>query len=393
MFSENFRALLGQALSLEAGYSLVRTRTNDFLGQNTEDNENSGDITLRHRLFESLETSLTGKASSGDLLGGTETKYSGTARMNYRKLLPEQSRMTASLSNEYEVDDRNVASSLTTVQNQIFPGVHQGDTITLPLSGAVLRTVISIINRVQAITYTEGVDYTVNYALGIIYILPGGKIDNPATPSGVDLSISYTYFLNPTLKYDSNTFSGSTNITLFNGAYSLGGSYTQQRYSNVVGAPDNSLRNLRTIQLNFGGSRESSNYHITLTDNILGDLHSDTVDGNGQYNWEDLSLTLVERYALYSASLTSVGYRENTTQCTLAYARPVFSNAQFSATTSLMDVRSSIRKTTDYATFRGSLKIFLNKLTITMVGQTGWTFSGGATTRDDSLNVNVTRYF
>ncbi len=392
-FSENFRALLGQALSLEAGYSLIKTRTNDFQGQNSVDNEQSGDLTLRHRLFESLETALIGRASSSELLGGTETKYSGTARLNYRKLLSEQSRMTASLSNEYEVDDRNVASSVTTVQNQILPGVHQGDTITLPLSGGMLSTVISIINRAQAITYTQGVDYTVNFALGAIYILPGGKIDNPATPSGVDLSISYTYLLNPTMKYDSNTFSGSTNITLFNGAYSLGGSYTQQRYSNVVGATNDTLRNLRTIQLNFGGSRESSNYRIMLTDSVLGDLHTDTAEGNGQYNWEDLSLTLIERYALYGASQTSIGYRENTTQCTLAYAKPIYSNILFSATTSLMDVRSTIRTTTDYATFRGSLKIFLNKLTITMVGQTGWTFSGGATTRDDSLNVNVTRYF
>jgi hypothetical protein len=398
-YSESFRVQLGLALSLEANYSLVKTRTNDYLGQNSEDNENSGDIALRHRLFDSLETALIGKASSGELLGGTETKYSGTARMNYRKLLPEQSRMTAVISNEYEVVDRNVTSSVTTVQNQSFTGtsgngVLPGDTITLPPSGAILQTIIQIsnftTNGAPLINYTEGTDYTVNYALGTIYILPGGRINNP---NGTILIISFTYFINPNLKYNSNTFSGSTNITLFNGAYSLGGSYTQQRYSNIVGAPDNSLRNLRTIQLQFGGTRERSNFRLLLTDSVLGDLRSDTVEGNGQYFWEDLSLSLLERYALYGPSETSVGYRENTTQCSLVYARPIFSNAQFSTTTSLMDIRSSIRKTNDYATFRGSLKILLNKLTITMVGQTGWIFSSGTTTRDDSLNVNVTRYF
>jgi len=388
-FSEDFRAQLGQALSLEAAYSLVRTNTNNFQGQNSQDNEQTGDLTLRHRLFESLETVLTGKASSGELLGGTETRYSGIARMNYRKLLPDQSRMTASLSNEYEVVDRNVASSVTTVPPYTYT-VHSGDTVSLSLSGGTLNR-NSVTITAQGITYTEGTDYTVNYDLGTIYIVPGGRIDTQGT--GEVITISYTYFLNPTLKYNDNTFTGNTNITLFNGAYSLGGSYSQQRYSDIVGATNDTLRNLRTIQLHFSGSQENSNYRILLTDSVLGDLRTDTAEGNGLYNWENLSLTLIERYALYGASETSVAYRENTTQCTLAYARPLYSNVQLSTTTSLMDVRSSIRKTNDYATFRASLKILLNKLTITMVGQTGWTFSGGSTTRDDSLNVNVTRYF
>jgi hypothetical protein len=392
-FSENFRVQLGQALSLDADYSLLRTRTNDFQGNNANENENLGDITLRHRLFESLETTLLGKASTDELLGGTETKYSGTARMNYRKQLSDQGRVTIGLSNEYEVDDRNVGSSVTTVQNQSYPGVHNGDTITLPLAGGLLSTVISILNRAQGTPYTENVDYRINYALGTIYIIPGGKIDNPTTTNGVELSISYTYFLNPTLKYDSNTLSASTSIVLFNGAYTLGGSYTQQRYSNVVGATNDVLRNLRTIQLNFAGSGESSNYRIQLTDSVVGDLRTDTAEGNGQYNWENVTLTLIERFALYGASESSVGYRENTTQCTLAYARPIYSNVLFTSTTSLMDVMDSIQKTINYATFRGSLKILLNKLTISLMGQTGWTFTGGATTRDDQLNINVTRYF
>jgi hypothetical protein len=391
-FTENFNVRLGQALYLDAGYSLIRTRTTDFQGNNTEINDNLGDITLRHHLFESLDTALTGKASSGDLLGGEQTEYSGIARMSYRKLLSDQSRMTTVLSNEYDVVDRNVSSSMTTVQNQSFT-VHSGNTITLPLSGGVLNTIISIRNLALGITYTENADYTVNLALGTIYILPGGKIDSPTAPSGVVLSISYTYNLGPNLKYDSNTFSGSTSIVLLNGAYTLGGSYTQQIYSNIVGATNGSLRNLRTIQLNFNGSRKKSNYNITLTDSVLGDLHTDTVEGNGQYFWEDLTLTLVERFALYGASESSVGYRENTTQCTLAYTKPIYSNVLFTSTTSLLDVMNSIQQTANYATFRGSLKILLNKLTITMVGQSGWTFTGGTTTRDDSLNINVTRYF
>jgi len=391
-FSENFRAQIGRALSLEAGYSLVKTRTNDFQGQNSEDNEQTGDITLRHRLFDSLETALIGKASEGDLLGGTQTTYSGTARLNYRKLLPDQGRVTASLSDEYDVVDRNVTSSVTTVQNQSF-SVHNGDTITLPLSGGLLNTIISVKNLAQAITYTQGTDYTVNVALGTIYILPGGRIDNPTTAAGTTLSISYTYTLNPDIKYDCNTFTGSTNISLLNGAYSLGGTYTQQRYSNVVGATNNILRSLRTVQLNFGGYRENSSFRFLLTDNVLGDLHSDTAEGNGQYQWQDLSMTMSERFALYDASQSSVGYRENTTQFTLAYARPLDSNVLLTSTTSLMNVLNSIQKSSNYATFRASVKILLNKLTINMVGQTGWVFSGGTSTRDDSLNITVTRFF
>jgi hypothetical protein len=86
---------------------------------------------------------------------------------------------------------------LATIQNQLFPGVTRGSTITLPLTGALLKTVISVTSQVPGITFTEGSDYTVNYALGTIFILPGGRIDNPASGSGMDLFISYTDLMGP----------------------------------------------------------------------------------------------------------------------------------------------------------------------------------------------------
>ena len=390
--AENFRVQLGRALTLQTDYTLTRTRTNDFLGNSTGDNEQTGDVVLKHRLFESLESTLTGKVSSGDLLGGTETKYSGAASMSYRKRLSDQDRLIATLSDEYDVDNRAVTSSVTTMPNVKYT-VHQGDSITLPLAGGMLRSIISITNGAHTFLYTEGTDYTVNLAMGIIYILPAGRIDSPATANGTDISISYTYVLDPSLKYDSNQFSGGTIVTLNNGLYSLGAQYTQLNYGNVVGSSANAMRNQRTIQLNFTSTLDNFNYHLLFTNNVIGDLHSNTAEGDGSYHYGNLTLALVERYAMYGASESSYGYRENTSQCSLAYTTPLFWNVSFSSLASLLDIMSTRAKTSNYASLRSSVKILLNKLTINLMGQTGWTFTGGNTMRDDSFTAIVTRMF
>lgn len=392
-YSETSRVLLGPALSLEANYSLTKTRTNDLLGQNTQTSQNQVDVALRHSLFQSLETALIGKASTNDLLGGKETKYSGAVKLNYRKLLPDECRMTAAISDEYEVDDRHVVSSVTTVQNKLFPGVHQGDTITLPLSGAMLQTVISVKSTLPAFTYSEGTDYTVNYALGTIFIPLGSRIDNPTSSNGTDLTISYTFFMDPSLKYTSNSFTGNMSVALFNGVYVIGASYNEQQYSHIVSLTSSGLRNSRAIQMFLSSSHESFGYRVTVTDAELGDLHSDNVEGSGQYFWENMTLTALERYAVYGASQSGPGYRENTSQGTLTYNRLLASAVNFVAAANVADVRSSVRKTNDYASLRTAVKIPLNKLTFTMTAQTGWVFSGSTVTRDDSINITISRYF
>ncbi|MGD0586528.1 MAG: hypothetical protein ABSA86_12275 [Oryzomonas sp.] len=394
--SENFTAPLGKALTFTAGCSISKSSTIDYLGQNSDTYSKAANAGLSHRLFESLVTSLTGKGSSDDILGGTETKYSGEAGLNYRKKLSEQNDLTAVVDYLYLVDDRQVASSITTVQDYLLPGVTRGSTITLPLSGALLKTVISITNRVNGalgITFTEWSDYTVNYALGTIFILPGGRIDNPASGSGMDLYISYTDFMDPSLKYAGRGLTASTNVTMFNGNYSLGLSYSQLNYTLLAGSAQNSLRDTRTVLAQFSGIKDNFSFRLAASNSMAGDLHYDIVEGTGQYNWDTVSLTGVERYSIYGPSQSSSAYRENSTQCTLSYIREFADFILFNASTNLSDVRNSLLKNNDNASLQLAAKIRINQLIVSIQGQTGWQFSGSAVTRDDLFKLMITRYF
>jgi hypothetical protein len=391
--SENFVAPLGKALSFTTGCSISKNTTNDYLGDKTDTYGRAANAGLSHRLYESLVTSLTGKGFSNDILGGTETQYSGEAGLNYHKKLSELNGLTTVVDYLYLVDDRQVASSINTVQNQFYPGVQRGNTITLPLSGALLKTVLAVTSRVLGITFTEGLDYTVNYTLGTIFILPGGRIDNPASGTGMDLYISYTDFMDPSLKYASKSFTASTNITMLNGNYSVGLSYSQLKYTLLAGSAQNSLRDTRTIQAQFIGINDNFNFRLAVSDNLIGDLHYDTVEGNGQYIWDNVTLTGIERFSIYGPSESSAAYTENSTQCTLAYTREFLDFILFNALLNLADVRNSLLKTNDYASMQLSGKFRINKLTVAIQGQTGWQFSGSAVTRDDMFKIIISRYF
>ena len=392
--SESYQAALGKALTLQMSYTLADTSSLGFSSQQQNTRLNQGEMILTHRLFDSLKTSLHGKISSDELLGGTESRYSGEADLLYTKKLPGEDRLILAVAGVREVIDNRLASSLLTITNENHPGVHQGDIVTLLQSG-VLNSVTGVRSINPLFTYSEGVDYTVNLALGQITILQGGRIDT--TGAGMSLQISYTVFIDSNLKYANDTLNLNANITFGAGRYSAGGSLSEQWMSLISGPSQNSLRDSSIKQLYFTGVVSPYNYRISYTNSMVGQLAAQAFEASGQFirNFSMLALSVLasERYSLYGATSTVAAYAENTTTGSVGIVRNISSNMRMTLSANVLDDRSGQRSPRDIASLTGSLHYWLNKITIGLDGKTAWTFSGGTTSRDDTVNMNISRYF
>jgi hypothetical protein len=393
-FSESFQDHLGKALDLVLNYNLTSTSTVDFYGKKADTFVNSGEAVLSHRLFDSLTTKLRTKYIYNEMLSGRETRWSGVGELNYIKHLPAGKYLTASLSASHEQVDNRLGSSLISVIDESHPAVHQGDIIMLPLTGT-LKTVVRVKSYNPMFTYSEGVDYTVDYDFGQITIVRGGRIDRNTV--GTDLLISYTVSVDPDILYATDSVHGSTSLTFNRGKYGVGAVYAKQWMSLLGGTDNNSLRDSSMATIYFNASADPLTYRLSYTDNTIGDLNSRTVEAGAQYlkdsNLGRFSLVGSERFAWFGATPTQGSYQQNTVTMSMAGIRGLGSNCRLTTSLNLFDDRSSLRSPRDIASLRASILYVLNKVSITVDGQTAWTLSSGNVNRNDTFTVDFSRYF
>ncbi|HJV64477.1 MAG TPA: hypothetical protein VJ550_01960 [Geomonas sp.] len=396
--TESFQDHLGKALDFQATYALADNTTNGFTSTgnvNTQSTTQTGELQLTHRLFESVITRLKGKYSHQDLLQGYEERYGGYGDINYIKRLPGMNHLTAMVSGLHEVIDNKLGLNEVTTVDQPYPGVHRNTEINLPVGNGTLTAVI-IKSRNPMMTYEENVDYTVNYQLAQISILVDGRID-PAPSPGMDLFITYTVKQDSNIKYASNTVNTNASITFQGGKYTLGGSYTTQWMELLDGPANNSLRDSNMKMIYFNGNPDLMTYRVSLSESVVGTLTTRTVDSSAYYTRDiplgRFSIAGTERFSWYSASETVPSYEENVTTISFSGVRSLLYNLRLTCTANLYDDRSSIRRPKDIATLRTNLNYTLNKMTISMDGQTSWTFEGSAVSRNDTVTVDFQRYF
>jgi hypothetical protein len=396
-FTETIQARLGKALNLEASYDLANTRLAGLTDEIKTSTQNSGVVTLKHRLFSSLETNLSGRASFNNMNDGTENRYAANGSMRYTKRLPADNRLTAGVSKGYEVVERRLGSANATVVDELHPGVHQGDGINLLLDSGTLRSVISVKSRNPVVTYVENIDYTVDFALGRINISAGSGARIDATGTGTDLYISYIVFKDPLISFAKNVLTASTDLGLLNYKYQIGASYTDERETLISGPPSNSLQDSRSLMAYFGGNHDIFNYRLNYQNVVAGSKAYQAIEGTGRTAWSSssysVSLMARDRYNKYDATTVAAGYYENMAEFSLLYIQNILSTARLTLQSNVIDIRSDIRNPRDSMSLRAVYSVELNKTTIAMSGLTAWTLYNGGTTRDDMVNIDISRKF
>lgn len=397
IFRESFKAEFGRALSLNTVYSLDKSRSSNFDGKLQESTRNLGEVSLKYKLYKSIETTLNGKVSSYNQNNGTENRYSTAWMIKYFKQLPAKSQLAVYVNKSYERVERRAGSQITSIVDELHPGVHQGDSIELPLTDATLQSVVSIKSRAPIYTYVEGKDYIVNYTHGRIEIQTGSDVKIDMTGSGMDLYISYSVYKDPLITYLNNSFSVSSDLRLLNNKFLIGASYSDSQPTIVSGPDSNSLRETRTLMLYGVGNSRLLDYRLDYRNVDTGGFTYQSFEGMCKTGWNTFnsssSLLLRNRYYLYDANSTRAGYSENTSEVVASYLRRFKWDMKLTIQANALETRSSVKPPRDTITLRTTYKIQLNDTFIDIFGMTGWTLFSGVTTRDDSVNVNVTRYF
>jgi hypothetical protein len=295
------------------------------------------------------------------------------------------------------VVDRQGGPATTTVRDEPHPGVHQGDEIYLPLGNGILSSVISVKSRDPIFTYVEGIDYVVNRALGRIDILAGSGVRIDMAGTGMDLYISYVVFKDTNIKYSVDSFAATSELSLLDNSLLLGATYSEDQNHVISGPANNSLRGSRSTTLYASGRHDIFNYRLAYRNVETGNQSYQAIEGNGRANWNTynstFSLDARNRYYLYDATPVNEGYSENSAEVTAAYVRNILTNMKFTLQANFIDSRSDLRGAKDSLSLQSSYSIMLNKTYITMSGQTAWTFYNGGIWRDDSLHIDLTRYF
>jgi hypothetical protein len=396
-FSESLGAALGRAMFFNASYSLTSNRNGDRTGYGQDDTTNQGEIGLTHQLFESLRTELHGTASLKKENDGTDNKYSVRGSATYNKNLSSGSHLLLVVDKGYDLNDRNVSSGMTTVRDELHVGVHQGDVIQLALSDGMLRSVSAVTSRNPIFTYVEGVDYTVNYALGRITILSGGGVRIDMDGTGTNLYLTYTLYQDPQLKYSTDSLSLSSGLTLFDNQVNLGAAWTKSGQTVISGPVVNTLQDSRSLMLYVGGNYDTSSVRFSYRSEVSGNLSSKSYEGNISTHWQTtngtISLTARDSYNTYDATLTSVAYWDNNADMTISYSRNIMANTMLTLQGNANDSRYELQTTKDSLSLRANCQITLNMVSINLSGQTYWIFDQNGTSRNDSFHIDLTRYF
>lgn len=402
--TENLQCLFGQALQGNLTWWYNSSKTRDININEQKLTSNSVTATLSHRLFQSLETRLSGTYRTSDLLGGTESDYGGSAAFTYRKKLPADSELTLGFSGDQLITDRNAATSQLTYTNVRFslrPGdsvVNLNPTGALDPNSVIVGGKTNPILVLPDILYHAPADYTVDAASGQIRITPGGAIDTILITTPVDLFISYQVNLNTSIKFSTTNMSASASLALFKNRYRLTGNITSSDQNLISGSASNaSLYNTRSDRIRFDATYPFQTMSLEYSDFESGPTEYSYVEGAWYYNRPFILSTISaharDRYTMYgSASALSQAYSQNTAEAGAAYKRSLFSWAQASLALNYVNT-SGNNVSTNYIYVRADVQGRINKLTINLYGQTIWRVSGAQDMRDDYIHLEVTRTF
>jgi hypothetical protein len=134
-----------------------------------------------------------------------------------------------------------------------------------------------------------------------------------------------------------------------------------------------------------------------VTNSDVGTINTKTAEGSlfyvGQTIWGRYSLSGTERYAWYSATETLPSYTENIASFAVAAIRDLPYGIRLTCTANVFDDRSSIRSARDLASLRANLSWSVNKITVSVDGQTAWTFESPTISRADTITVDIQRFF
>lgn len=183
--------------SFSTAYHYILSRFTAFSADTTAQ---TGAVSLQHRLYESLRTSLTLQTTHSDLSTGTQQNYGGRLNLDYRKKIPGHGTLLLNFGSRYEVEnDRIPGKTIPVFRERHTANVGIPFRLNHP---QVIVASIAVSAENNSIIFVEGLDYLVRLVdnFAEIEILLSGRIRE-----GEVLAVDYEVIAPPVIRF--TTFS------------------------------------------------------------------------------------------------------------------------------------------------------------------------------------------
>jgi hypothetical protein len=245
----NGRLELGRALEANSRYYYL---SNESDSQRLE--LQTGSLSLTHRLYESLTTSLSATGSRASYSDGDESSYSGGAGAAYQYRYPSQTVFSFSYNLLYGVTDHRRKDVLAAAEPERH-AIPPTDPRFIPLNHATFQAATVVVQGGQTlITYLRDTDYAIT-PTGI-QVLPGRMVGDR------EVLISYSYLQDPKVSYSSTSHAVSTRLNYPDGqSYYL--NFTSSEQTLLEGrATEVTLTPSRHLDLGYDYSAEPYTAHL-----------------------------------------------------------------------------------------------------------------------------------
>lgn len=399
-WNETALGRLGKALEVEADSRYTSNKTAISPG-NEQDYQNEVLIgQIKQHLFQSLDTRLVGTYSDAVLPGGGQDSYAGLLGLAYRKKLPAFSTLKVDLSDEYGMTNLRGTASPLAVVNEIHSVTQPFQVIPLKVAGSLQSGSVQIQGYLiqpanpQVLpdkVFTYGVDYTVDLTTGVITW-------GPIAPAVSQVNVNYTVLSNPSESYSTDTLTLNTSLGLFGGRYQLDASYLSQKRNLISGSPDNSgLYNTQIVTLRGMKTTETQVSTVEYSDYLAGPSRYQYLEADWVYTpvLQEYAVQLQarNRYTMYGAEANIPAHTGNSLTLAASESTTLFGRMLCLLSANVVDERGEDVTSSDSVFLRTSLRARFNQLVITFVGSTGWRFAGATESRDDSVRLDIIRYF
>ncbi len=241
--------------NLFTDYRYLLTRVETDAGATTT---HSGTVKGQHRLYRSLTTTLMGQGTFEDLPTGERRIYAGQLDLDYQRSVPWNGRVFAGAGARYQVDDNRFRVSRVDVvdESHTAPSPLGGSNgFTLANAFVIPGTIVVVDTRGGArLPTTLGVDYIVVQEGDFTKIIP--LAGSPVILPGDPLAVSYSFEVNPSLKFSTVSWRGNLGVDFQWIAVSFAHEQSDQ---NVLSGQDGRFledRTLDTVRLELRGDWE-----------------------------------------------------------------------------------------------------------------------------------------
>lgn len=341
---------------------------------------------------------IRGRYNLSDFTGGTDQRYAVLTGLAYRKAIASSGQFSVGIDGEHEIADHHAEATTQIIRDELHAGVHQNDILIINNFQPV-ASVTKIMSKAPDIIYVEGIDYSVDLTSGRITILPTGTID--PSGNGMDIFITYTVPVNPSSRYETDTVTVSTGLSLMNGKINFAATWTKQVESPLSGQPTG-LYNTEVASAKVQAQIWTGHtFGVEYRYNETGPTLYRYVEGAWQSRFipsesSAVSLELKDRYTVTGTVSSVPGSTENTATATASYSQRITSHMQGNIIVNAVDDRREGMKA-DFAYLKAALNARWNKLQVNVTAQTSWRINQQAVTRsqtrDDAIRVEFIRYF